>query len=141
MGDDGYLQAMTSHLPRVIEAIKPQLVFYQAGVDPLQSDRLGERENEIMPSSAMQFSWGTVDCLPKHALDKHIRQVGSQVGSRCHVRACSGETIWSMSCCAQASQTAPAVLLKTYDHKNVSLRLSIGRFPDSIQPSCFAKTS
>jgi len=68
---------MTSHLPRVIEAIKPQLVFYQAGVDPLQSDRLGGRGNKIMPSSAMQFSCETVDRLPRHALEEHITQVGS----------------------------------------------------------------
>ena len=33
--------ALEEHLPRIVDAVAPQLVFYQAGVDPLQSDRLG----------------------------------------------------------------------------------------------------
>ena len=33
--------ALEEHLPRIVDAVSPQLVFYQAGVDPLHSDRLG----------------------------------------------------------------------------------------------------
>ena len=35
------IAALEARLPRVVEAFSPQLVFYQAGVDPLVSDRLG----------------------------------------------------------------------------------------------------
>mgnify|MGYP001967822011 CR=1 FL=1 len=31
-----------THIPRVVEAVRPQLVFYQAGVDPMAGDRLGK---------------------------------------------------------------------------------------------------
>lgn len=33
--------ALEAHLPCIVDAVSPQLVFYQAGVDPLHSDRLG----------------------------------------------------------------------------------------------------
>ncbi len=38
--DDDYLRALTEHLPAVW-AFRPDLVLYQAGVDPLKEDRLG----------------------------------------------------------------------------------------------------
>ncbi|MDZ7629389.1 MAG: histone deacetylase [Parvularculaceae bacterium] len=38
--DDDYLQALAEHLPAVW-AFRPDLVLYQAGVDPLKEDRLG----------------------------------------------------------------------------------------------------
>ena len=41
-GDEGFLAAMAAHIPRVVEAVRPQLVFYQAGVDPMGGDRLGK---------------------------------------------------------------------------------------------------
>ncbi|HEY1908995.1 MAG TPA: histone deacetylase, partial [Myxococcaceae bacterium] len=31
----------TRHLPRVLEAARPDIVYYQAGVDPLAEDTLG----------------------------------------------------------------------------------------------------
>jgi len=40
-GDDPYLSALDAHLDRVIEAVAPDLVFYNAGVDPHVEDRLG----------------------------------------------------------------------------------------------------
>jgi acetoin utilization deacetylase AcuC-like enzyme len=40
-GDEVYLEVLARHLPRVIEAARPDLVYYQAGVDPLSEDTLG----------------------------------------------------------------------------------------------------
>jgi len=39
-GDDAYLRGLAAHLPAVL-AFRPELVLYQAGVDPLAEDRLG----------------------------------------------------------------------------------------------------
>ncbi len=39
-GDEYYLRALTDHLPAVFE-FRPDLILYQAGVDPLAEDRLG----------------------------------------------------------------------------------------------------
>ena len=40
-GDDEYLAALATHLPRVLDAHRPDLVFYLAGADPYEGDRLG----------------------------------------------------------------------------------------------------
>jgi acetoin utilization deacetylase AcuC-like enzyme len=40
-GDDEYLAALGSHLPRVLDAHRPDIVFYLAGADPYERDRLG----------------------------------------------------------------------------------------------------
>jgi acetoin utilization deacetylase AcuC-like enzyme len=40
-GDAAYLDALYRHLPRVLDAARPELVYYQAGVDPLAEDTLG----------------------------------------------------------------------------------------------------
>ena len=40
-GDDEYLTALEHHLPRVLDAQRPDLVFYLAGADPYEGDRLG----------------------------------------------------------------------------------------------------
>jgi acetoin utilization deacetylase AcuC-like enzyme len=40
-GDDAYLEALVGHLPALMEAVRPDLVLYQAGVDPHEADRLG----------------------------------------------------------------------------------------------------
>jgi acetoin utilization deacetylase AcuC-like enzyme len=40
-GDDAYLAALAGHLPRVLDAHRPDLVFYLGGADPYQGDRLG----------------------------------------------------------------------------------------------------
>ena len=39
-GDEVYLEKLTAALPKVVE-FEPEFVFYQSGVDPLDSDRLG----------------------------------------------------------------------------------------------------
>ena len=40
-GDEAYLLTIGEHLPDVLDRIKPQLVLYNAGVDPHRDDRLG----------------------------------------------------------------------------------------------------
>ena len=41
LGDDAYLAALVAVLPGVFDAFAPDLVLYQAGVDPHGADRLG----------------------------------------------------------------------------------------------------
>src|SRR5215218_3293385 len=40
-GDDQYLAALAEHLPLVLDRHRPDLVFYLAGADPYEGDRLG----------------------------------------------------------------------------------------------------
>jgi acetoin utilization deacetylase AcuC-like enzyme len=40
-GDAGYLAALDDCLPALLDQVRPDLVFYIAGVDPHQDDRLG----------------------------------------------------------------------------------------------------
>lgn len=40
--DDDYLRTLADYLPGLLEQIRPDLVFYNAGVDPHQGDRLGK---------------------------------------------------------------------------------------------------
>ena len=40
-GDEGYLTALAETLPRFLDAHRPALILYQAGVDPFAGDRLG----------------------------------------------------------------------------------------------------
>ncbi|MCE2788795.1 MAG: histone deacetylase [Saprospiraceae bacterium] len=40
-GDSEYLNILQNQLPRVIDAFQPDFLFYQAGVDVLESDKLG----------------------------------------------------------------------------------------------------
>ena len=41
LDDDGYLAAVGRLLPELLEQVRPQLVLYNAGVDPHRDDRLG----------------------------------------------------------------------------------------------------
>jgi acetoin utilization deacetylase AcuC-like enzyme len=40
-GDREYLAALSAHLPRVLDLTAPDIVFYLAGADPYEGDRLG----------------------------------------------------------------------------------------------------
>lgn len=42
LGDAGYLQSLRDTLPRLLDTVQPDLVFYDAGVDPHQDDKLGK---------------------------------------------------------------------------------------------------
>ena len=39
--DDDYLAVLAHHLPRVLDDVAPDIVLYQAGVDPHEDDKLG----------------------------------------------------------------------------------------------------
>lgn len=39
--DEGYLQVLQQTLPRALDAFRPDIILYQAGVDPHADDRLG----------------------------------------------------------------------------------------------------
>ena len=41
LDDDGFMEALDRHLPAVIADFAPDFVFYQAGVDPHENDKLG----------------------------------------------------------------------------------------------------
>jgi len=41
VGDQEYLNVLKNHLPRVVQDLRPQLIFYIAGADPYLSDQLG----------------------------------------------------------------------------------------------------
>lgn len=40
-GDDEYLAALATHLPGLLDEFAPELILYQAGVDPHMNDKLG----------------------------------------------------------------------------------------------------
>lgn len=40
-GDEVYLAAMERHIPRILDAHCPELIFYLAGADPFEEDQLG----------------------------------------------------------------------------------------------------
>lgn len=42
MGDEEYLAILTDTLPKLIEQIKPDMIFYQSAVDVLATDKLGK---------------------------------------------------------------------------------------------------
>jgi acetoin utilization deacetylase AcuC-like enzyme len=42
LDDDGYLQILATHLDDLLTAVKPDLIFYDAGVDTHVGDRLGK---------------------------------------------------------------------------------------------------
>jgi acetoin utilization deacetylase AcuC-like enzyme len=41
-GDEAYLQILAEHIPAILREFRPDFVFYQAGVDPFEGDRLGK---------------------------------------------------------------------------------------------------
>ena len=42
LADEAYLTVLAEHLPRLLESVQPDLVFYDAGVDPHKDDLLGK---------------------------------------------------------------------------------------------------
>jgi acetoin utilization deacetylase AcuC-like enzyme len=42
MGDDEYLKILAQYVPSILHEFNPDFVFYQAGVDPHERDRLGK---------------------------------------------------------------------------------------------------
>lgn len=42
LGDDAYLEVLEQHLSKILDGFRPEMVFYQAGVDPYERDQLGK---------------------------------------------------------------------------------------------------
>jgi acetoin utilization deacetylase AcuC-like enzyme len=66
-GDDAMLSALEAHLPAALDAHAPDLVFYQAGVDALASDRLGRLKMSLAGLAERDrrvFSWLAERRLP-----------------------------------------------------------------------------
>jgi acetoin utilization deacetylase AcuC-like enzyme len=42
MADEAYLKTLATHLPELLTGFRPDLILYDAGVDPHQADRLGK---------------------------------------------------------------------------------------------------
>ena len=40
--DRAYLQALNTHLPKIVDTVQPDFVFFQSGVDVLATDKLGK---------------------------------------------------------------------------------------------------
>lgn len=58
--DETYLQLMEQHIPQVMQTIKPDFVFYQAGVDILATDKYGKLQISIAACAkrdALVFNW------------------------------------------------------------------------------------
>jgi len=47
VGDEEYLAILREHVPQVLDRFKPDFIFYQAGVDPFERDRLGKLQLTI----------------------------------------------------------------------------------------------
>lgn len=59
MGDDDYITELARHLPDVIERFAPDLVLYQAGVDPHAEDKLGRLA--LSDSGLDRRDWFVID--------------------------------------------------------------------------------
>jgi len=59
--DAEYLHAIRTHLPGVVEAFRPDLVFYLAGVDPAHDDRIGNWK--ITPSGMLERDLFVLDTV------------------------------------------------------------------------------
>lgn len=58
--DDAYLEMLDWLLPQTIEGFKPDLVFYNAGIDPHRDDRLGRldlSDDGLLKRDRRIFSW------------------------------------------------------------------------------------
>jgi acetoin utilization deacetylase AcuC-like enzyme len=65
--DDAYLEALDRHLPATLAAHAPDLVIYQAGVDPLAEDRLGHlalTHAGLAARDARVFAWCEAHGVP-----------------------------------------------------------------------------
>lgn len=58
-GDEKYLASLREHFPRLYRKFKPDLVFYLAGADPLESDQLGGLM--ITKHGLMERDWIIID--------------------------------------------------------------------------------
>lgn len=62
VGDEVYLEAVRSRLPPVVEAFKPELVFYLAGTDPAADDQIGDWK--ITAQALLERDRFVLSCVP-----------------------------------------------------------------------------
>ncbi len=100
MTDREYLQVLNTHLPRLLRTFQPDLVLYDAGVDPHADDRLGklsltdwglyERDLDVLSTCAAQgipvaavigggYGEPVTDLVARHAL---VQRAASEVYGR-----------------------------------------------------------
>jgi acetoin utilization deacetylase AcuC-like enzyme len=65
--DDEYLQHVQTHIPRILDAFRPELILYQAGADPYEHDQLGDLKlsiNGLMERDRLIFQWAKEREIP-----------------------------------------------------------------------------
>eukprot|EP00752_Nemacystus_decipiens_P011629 g10324.t1 len=69
VGDEEYLRLLEERIPTLVDQVRPDLIFYQGGVDPLEHDRLGRlnltreglrRRNRLVYATALERGIPTV---------------------------------------------------------------------------------
>jgi acetoin utilization deacetylase AcuC-like enzyme len=59
VADDAYLRALQHSLPDLLEQVRPDLVLYNAGVDPHRNDRLGRLD--LSNDGLYRRDWMVID--------------------------------------------------------------------------------
>jgi acetoin utilization deacetylase AcuC-like enzyme len=65
--DDQYLGLMQSHIPKLLDEFKPELILYQAGADPFEEDQLGDLKLTIAglkERDRLIFQWAKERRIP-----------------------------------------------------------------------------
>ncbi len=84
--DDGYLQILAKQLPDLLSEVKPDLVFYDAGVDPHVQDRLGKlaltdtglyRRDRAVLSNCLAYGYPTA-CVIGGGYSDNIAQLAQR---------------------------------------------------------------
>jgi len=73
-GDAAYLQILNKHLPRLMEEVAPQFIFFQSGVDVLASDKLGRLALTI--AGCKERDRIVFDLCKKHAIPVFVSMGG-----------------------------------------------------------------
>lgn len=63
-GDDYYLKILFNTLPKLIDEVQPELIFYQAGVDIMETDKLGRLR--VSKSGIMKRDEFVFECCKKN---------------------------------------------------------------------------
>jgi acetoin utilization deacetylase AcuC-like enzyme len=67
VGDEAYLQLMRTHIPKLLDEFRPELILYQAGADPFEHDQLGDLKLTIeglAERDRLVFQWAKERYIP-----------------------------------------------------------------------------
>lgn len=81
ISDDAYLELLNQHLEEIFDEVKPDFVFYQAGVDILSSDKLGKLN--VSREGCKQRDFMVLNACRSHRLPVQISMGG---GYSAHIR-------------------------------------------------------